>query len=65
MIITSVSGSIPTKRVGMTDVPSSATDEQVLETALVAARETRSSLFGWRVERNVEEGTASVSLYTD
>ena len=46
------------------EIPQDATDDAVLESALVAARETRSSLFGWVVNRNGSP-TATVDLWTD
>lgn len=65
MIVTSISGSIPTKRVGLAEVPTTATDDDILEVALKAGRETRSSLFGWHINRDDRGGFANVSLHTD
>ena len=39
-------------------------DADVLDLALTTARETRSSVFGWRLEY-WGDGTATVDLYTD
>ena len=40
-------------------------DRAVVDIALLVARETRSSLFGTRVERYPDEGVAVVTLYRD
>lgn len=40
------------------------TESRILDTALVAARETRSSLFGWGIEWNGGD-VAVVTLHTD
>jgi hypothetical protein len=58
-------GSIPTKRVRVEGITPDDTDDEILECALRYAGETRSSLFGWRVERYDDEGVASVALHTD
>lgn len=51
------------KTVTVAEIHPSEDDAAVLAVALVAARETRSSLFGWRVER--EGSRARVELHTD
>lgn len=58
-----VTGSIPTKRVRVEDVAETDTDEALIECALTFAGETRSSLYGIRVDRFGD--VATVSLYTD
>lgn len=58
-----VTGSIPTKRVRVEDVADTDTDEEILEVALAFTGETRSSLYGTRVDRFGD--VATVSLYTD
>jgi len=63
MIVTSVRGSIPTKYVRVEGITSETTDE-IVAAAMAAARETRSSLFGWGVRR-LEGGAADVALHTD
>ena len=41
-------------------------DEQIVDCAIRAARETRPSLFGWHVSRALDDShRAVVSLYTD
>lgn len=52
------------KRVVLTDTTGE-TDEQVLDAALDAARETPSSLFGWVIDRDKARGVAVVTLHTD
>lgn len=63
MRVLSITGRIPTKRVVVADIHPSTTDREVIDFAIEAAGETRSSLFGTSIERH---GTvATVSLYTD
>jgi len=53
------------KRVALTHVDD-ATDDECLSTAMAAAGESRSSLFGWDVKRHDDTpGTVVVTLHTD
>ena len=63
MRATTVTGRIPTRRVRIEDVVDTDTDDALIECALAFAGETRSSLFGIRVDRFGD--VATVSLYTD
>lgn len=50
------------------DIPAGTDDSKVLDIALVAMRETRSSIFGWTVtpsESNRRQPTAVVVVHTD
>lgn len=58
-----VTGSIPTKRVRVEEIADTDTDDEIVEVALTFAGETRSSLYGIRVDRFGD--VATVSLYTD
>ena len=59
----SSTGRIPTRHVRIEDVSPDDTDEEILALALEFTGESRSSLFGTRVERFGD--VAAVSLYTD
>lgn len=56
-------GRIPTRRVRVEDVVDTDTDDEIIDAALAFTGETRSSLFGIRVDRFGD--VATVSLYTD
>lgn len=53
------------KRVQVEDVDPATSQDEILAIALAAAGETRSRLFGWRIEVSREERTADVRLDTD
>jgi hypothetical protein len=54
------------KRVLVMDITPEHTDEEVLAVALVAAREDKSSLFGWTITPNPDDAThAVVTMHTD
>jgi len=63
MKVLSVTGSIPTKRVVIAEIDETTPDSEVVDLALAATGETRSSLFGTRTERH--GSVATVHLYTD
>lgn len=65
MRIESKMGRIPTKRVYVVEVEATDTNDDILDFAMKATGETRSSLFGWNVDRFDHSGCASVQLYTD
>jgi hypothetical protein len=64
MIVTDVYKGQTLKRVTLADVADDATDAELLRVALEAARETRSSIFGWDIARHVDN-LATVTLFTD
>jgi len=63
MEIISVTGSIPTKRVVIQHA-STIEDDKLVNLAIFAARESKSSLFGWSVTRH-DDNSATVALHTD